>query len=1407
MTIAVVAEKPAVARDIARVLGAGGRGEGSLSGNGYIVTWAIGHLVTLPEPHEIDPDWKAWRRELLPMLPGNWPLKVIARTQAQFKTVRKIINSRDVEQVVCATDAGREGELIFRYIYEAARCRKPVKRLWISSLTKEAIRKGFENLEEGRSYDRLADAARGRSRADWLVGLNLSRTYSLSHGENLSVGRVQTPTLAMLVERELAIRDFVPENYLELRATFSPALDSGRSDEAGERPSYDGLWFRPENGVAGVSGEKGKQALAKAKRLPADGEEAKKIIARVKSGRAEIESLEARTRRMPPPLLYDLTELQRHANRLYGISAQGTLATAQSLYESKKLISYPRTDSRYLSSDVAAGLGKVVAAIEGPYLDLLPPGFAKKPLGKRFVNDAKVSDHHAIIPTGVPAEKARLNSNERRIYDLVCRRLLSCWLDPHITNVTTVITSVTSSPTHGTPDELIDRFHTSGVSIERMGWKVLDIKTGKKAGEKKGPDGESDGDRSLPPGLAGEQAQELLDLRSLEKQTRPPKRFTDATLLTAMETAGRVLDDSELSDAMKERGLGTPATRASIIETLLKRGFISRRGKALEAAGKGISLIEVVHPYVKSPEMTGRWERKLKLIERGKGGLDEFMKEIEAYVAEVVSAVFSVGAAVSKEDARPVDRTTPAPDFYGEEPPPPTDDDYFMPAPQRGEFEEPTPPGPPEPYMPQEQRLPATAGTVGKKEDSALKAQSVSGSEIGRGRLKSLLRETFGLKEFRPYQQEVCRAVANGGNALLVMPTGAGKSLCYQLPGIARGGTTLVLSPLIALMEDQVEKLLEVDLRAERIHSGRSREDSRRVCAEYLGGALDFLFIAPERLGIPGFPEFLARLKPVLIAVDEAHCISHWGHDFRPDYRLLGERLPFLSDVPVISMTATATPKVQDDIIEQLYSKRAKRYIHGFRRTNIAIEVVELMPSGRDDAVMEQLESETRRPAIVYAPTRKKTELLAVSLASRFPSAAYHAGMTAKNRDQVQAAFITGDCEVIVATIAFGMGIDKPDIRTVIHTALPGSLEAYYQEIGRAGRDGKPSRAILFHSYSDRKMHEYFHEKSYPDISILENLFNLLGERKDTKADLLSKAGLDEETFDAAIEKLWVHGGALVDPEENISRGGDAWPFTYRDQTAHKLAQLDGMSGYAESHSCRMLQLVEYFGDSADSGEPCGLCDCCAPESGTAAKTRKPRRREEDSVRRVLDVLRDIEGLSTGRLHSQACPDDSLSRREFERLLDAMAIAGFIGITRKSFVKEGRTIRFRSAEITPEGFRFDSSRMDRIRISDPGARKKNGVKSKVRRTRKKESGKKTAVSEEANPEVYEALKEWRLKEARRKRIPAFRIFGNRTLNELAARLPDDDESLLAVRGIGPAMLRKYGKEILSIIRKHAVGGG
>ncbi len=1384
MTVAVIAEKPSVARDIAQVLGARSRGQGSFSGNGYVVTWAVGHLASLAQPHEIQPRWKRWNLNELPMIPHAWPVRVYDKTRDQFDVVQQILCAPDTERIVCATDAGREGELIFRFIYEAAGADKPVQRLWISSLTNQAIEQGFANLRPGSDFDGLADAARGRSQADWLVGMNLSRFYTLHQSnsrEVLSVGRVQTPTLAMVVERELAIFNFVSEDYKEVSVIFRPQLDSGTSNP--KAPTYQGLYCggADEPAVPKPTSPKKENegdSASRATRLPADGEQAAAIAARALAGNANVTSIEGRQRKIPPPLLYDLTELQRHANRLYGNSAKKTLDVAQTLYE-KKFLSYPRTDSRALTEDMAQTLPEVVDTIREPFNDLLAAGTGSRPLGRRFIDDSKVGDHHALIPTANRVGPTSLTRDEARIYDLVCRRLLAAWHQNHLYSTTTVITEITQ-PAHAPAESgLVDRYRSTGTKVDQQGWRMLEAPhpSTEARGGTPARSTPANADQELPTELRENQPQDVLESHVDDKATRPPRRFTEATLLTAMETAGKTVDDKELSQAMRECGLGTPATRAGTIETLLAREYIKRDKKALLATDKGIRLIELVHPHAKSPAMTGQWEAELQRIQDGKGTLNKFTAEIEAFVRDVVAS-----------DQQPPPR------------PPPK-----RPARQQSiDMRTGTGPSPAVSRPPNHSAI-ASRAIRPEPPRPVRTAQKPTSPDD----LEKLLSTRFGFDAFRPHQEQACRTICSGEDILLVMPTGAGKSLCYQLPGIARAGTTLVVSPLIALMEDQVIKLQQQGFAAERIHSGRSREQSREVCRDYLSGNLDFLFIAPERLSVPGFPEMLGKRKPTLIAIDEAHCISQWGHDFRPDYRMLNERLSLLRPAPIVALTATATPRVQNDIIEQLAAPKAHRFIHGFRRDNIAIEVVEMKPSLRNDTTKRLLSLKERTPAIIYAPTRKKAEQLADELGEAFPTAAYHAGMTPDRRDKVQSAFLSGALDVIVATVAFGMGIDKANVRTVIHLALPASVENYYQEIGRSGRDGKPARAFLLHGFIDRRTHEWFFERDYPDIKLLTKLFSLLSDKPISRDQLQKKAKMDGDTFEKALEKLWIHGGAIVTPNEFATRGPDVWREPYRAQIEHRRGQLEEMARFADTRSCRMQRLVRHFGDQADSGKPCGQCDTCAPNETIAQESIEATSGQIEAMERILKNLATDRAPSSGRLHSELF-GTKLDRDQFEILLAALHRAGLVHIEEDQFESDGRKVEFQRPVITTSGRRANADDVANVRIPWSGksgqrkkrrsSRKKSGARSKAIpkvRTRKSASSPRTAG---ASPSALaQELRALRLTEAERRGIPAFRIFNDKVLEALSDAMPATSDELMEVKGVGPALTKKYGSRILRVV--------
>ncbi len=668
--------------------------------------------------------------------------------------------------------------------------------------------------------------------------------------------------------------------------------------------------------------------------------------------------------------------------------------------------------------------------------------------------------------------------------------------------------------------------------------------------------------------------------------------------------------------------------------------------------------------------------------------------------------------------------------------------------------------------------------------------------------LASLLHKTFGFDSFRANQEAVCRAATEGHDVLLVMPTGAGKSLCYQLPAIARGGTALVISPLIALMDDQATKLSALGLRVGRIHSGLAREEARQTCRDYLDGTLQFLFIAPERLRVPGFPEMLARRKPALIAIDEAHCISAWGHDFRPDYRTLGDHLPSLRPAPVIALTATATPTVQRDIIAQLKLEDPALFIHGFRRTNLAVEVVEMSKPRRNEFTVKLLAEKASRPAIVYAPSRKAAEELASQLGGI--AAAYHAGLDPATRERVQRHFLSGDLEVVVATIAFGMGIDKPNVRTVIHTALPGSVEQYYQEIGRAGRDGQPSRTILLHSFADRKMHEFFLARDYPEPSELTRVAAVLTLEFQMPEILRQRLKMDVETFDTIVGKLVAQNAASLDIAGNVRAAGTTdWRSGYEAQLAFRRSQIELMAAFAETPQCRMAALVQHFGDTADGLRTCGKCDFCSPERGVAQTFREPTAHETTQLGAILAALAG-RSQSTGKLHAALAL--GVDRKQFDAYLDALTRAGLIAITPDTFTNaEGKAITYKRAALTHEGQMLGASDPLSVMLKDvPAGANTRGRAHSGRAQNKSASLVDSSASTHAQRHLEVSLRAWRKAEAGKTGKPAFLVLSDAALLNIAAAQPRTIPELLGISGIGPDKASRYGAEICALCTSHAV---
>jgi DNA topoisomerase-3 len=654
----LIAEKPSVGQDLARVLkGPFQKKEGWLEGPEHVVTWAVGHLVQLAEPDEYDKKYKRWRMEDLPIVPERFKLVVRdERSRKQMAVVTAQLGRDDVDLVVNACDAGREGELIFAYLYEKAKGNKPVKRLWLSSMTNAAMKAALETLRPAEELASLERAARSRSEADWIVGMNATRAATIrlrsSFDGAVSLGRVQTPTLAIVARREEEIRAFKPEPYWLVDAIFAAPPLPGETADAGAGAGANGSGDAggSANGDASTNGdaEPGERVYrgrfhAGAKPRIASEAEAVAIVEACAGSTATITKLEKKEQREKAPMLYDLTTLQREANTRYGFSAKRTLAAAQRCYEEHKALTYPRTNSRYLTKDMVAEI-KPTAELVGAHaeyrkaaeyvtgLDLLPLG--------RVVNDAKVTDHHAIIPTKSEHDLGRMGSDDKRIYDMVARRFLAVFHSEAVFENTRVETTIPAGEDERDGGYV---FRTRGKLLLVPGWRGVydEVSAAGAAKTSSGAraEGEEDegADQQLPKLEQGERVR-TREIKSARKETKPPRRYSDASLLGAMETAGKLVDDDELREAMKDSGIGTPATRAAIIERLITVGYIERDGRSLVASEKGVNVIRLLNEHaLTSPGLTGDWENRLGKIERGEDSREKFMGDIAGFAKETIS--------------------------------------------------------------------------------------------------------------------------------------------------------------------------------------------------------------------------------------------------------------------------------------------------------------------------------------------------------------------------------------------------------------------------------------------------------------------------------------------------------------------------------------------------------------------------------------------------------------------------------------------------------------------------------------------------------------------------------------------------------------------------------------------------
>jgi DNA topoisomerase-3 len=589
----VLAEKPSVGKEIARVLGCTNKSRAYCEGRDYIVTWAMGHLIELAEPSIYDERFQKWDLNLLPMLPDRMKHQVIRKSSGQFRQIRTFLRRQDVQEVIIATDAGREGELVARWILRIGGWKGSIKRLWISSQTDKAIREGFKNLKPGKDYENLSHAAECRAEADWLIGLNVSRALSCKYDTKLTAGRVQTPTLALMIDREKKIRQFTPEPYWTIESDYG---------------SIQARW----------QGKNGKNRFM-------DQEKAAEILEALKGQDHKISDITVKEVREAPPLAYDLTELQREANKQMGFSARKTLQVLQGLYERHKIVTYPRTDSRYITSDMKSTLPDRLNALRHTHWNKTASRLAAGPLnpGKRLINDAGVTDHHAIIPTEETVQLERLNPEEKMLWDLIIRRFLAVLSQPSLSE------SITLTIEAGN-----QKFSAKGKRSLSRGWKEVE--------QSRNNSEESREDRAVYFGKTLPEKGSLLELKSLQTRkgmTAPPARYTEASLLTAMENPAPYLKDKTLQESLKKGGLGTPATRAEIIEKLIKHYYIERKGRELHPTGRGEELMELAPSVLHSPDLTALWEEEFSAIAEGKRKSGAFRKEIREHTSRLVKDI------------------------------------------------------------------------------------------------------------------------------------------------------------------------------------------------------------------------------------------------------------------------------------------------------------------------------------------------------------------------------------------------------------------------------------------------------------------------------------------------------------------------------------------------------------------------------------------------------------------------------------------------------------------------------------------------------------------------------------------------------------------------------------------------